>query len=370
MLLSSLRNKNINFTAGKTVLYTDFDGTLLPESLYSAYNKNDKQKKVAIRSLNRYFSEIRNFADNKKNSLEIVITTGRTLNKDNDEGFNTTYKKFIKDNVNLPRFKEIITSDGGEAFSFMQDGKINPKAKQSKINLIKKLTGWDFNLVTEALDKASQKLQVSYEFIIKRGIYKFLLQISDKTKNKEFCDEFKKIINNSMQYGINICDFDYNKYSIKQGIQLYAMFNGHKIDKSFDIKLALKKAIKNDDLIIVAGNDSNDKEMLNLFNYIQNTSLKSVPKRAEDITLEYLKNIKSEIEALPIKILFIKPSKTENNQSKLSLYEFIKKQAKFFPDKVMIIDETKLYGKNKLLPAIKKIITNYAKENPAFQKVL
>lgn len=370
MLLSSIQNKNINFTAGKTVLYTDFDGTLLPQSLYDAYNKNDNQKKVAIRSLNKYFSEIRNFADDKKNDLEIVITTGRDLNKNTDEGFNTTYKKFIKDKINLPKFKEIITSDGGEAYSFMQDGKINPKAKKSKTNLIKNLTGWDFNLVTEALDKASQKLQVNYEFIIKRGIYKFLLQISDKTKNKEFCDEFKNLINNNMQYGINICDFDYNEYSIKQGIQLYTMFNEHKIDKSFDIKLALKKAIKNNDLIIVAGNDSNDKEMLNIFNYMQNPSKKQVPTRAEDITQEFFNKIKSEIEPLPIKILFIKPSKTENSQSKLSLYEFIKKQAKFFPDKVMIIEETKLYGKNKLLPAIKKIITNYAKENPAFQKVL
>ena len=57
MIIMPIKQSNLNFGAGKSILFSDFDGTLLPQSLHDVYNGNTEQKKNAVEGFNKYFSQ-------------------------------------------------------------------------------------------------------------------------------------------------------------------------------------------------------------------------------------------------------------------------------------------------------------------------
>lgn len=152
------------------------------------------------------------------------------------------------------------------------------------------------------------------------------------------------------------------------GLKLSPMINGHGIHKDFDVKTALKKAIKEKDFLIVAGDADNDKEALNIFRYLNKTTSDKIPTSAREITPEYISTVKNEVNTLPMKIMFIEPNKNCTDERTLKLYDFMLEQEKYFPKKVQIVKETKLDGENNFLNAIKNSIEEYSQENKVFCK--
>ena len=84
-----------NFCAGKTRLYTDFDGTYFPFS-QDSIRRDDKE---SISKANKMYSDFRNFTNKAKGKFSILITTGR--NKWEMFGALNDFKK-SKLNINLP----------------------------------------------------------------------------------------------------------------------------------------------------------------------------------------------------------------------------------------------------------------------------
>lgn len=361
-----IKQNNITFGVGKSILFSDFDGTLLPQSLHDVYNGSNEQKRNAVDGFNKYFSEIQDFSNSSHNKFEIIITTGRRLNRNNQEGFLPAYQRIRQEGIMLPRIKEIITAEGGDIFSFSENGDVSQTIKPEKAALVRKLTGWDNGLINKTLEDVSQKLNTSYEMVDEKGSYKLSLKLADNSKIQEFVDELQGALMDKIKCRIKKSDVkvDNNK---TQGIVLYPLIEGQKLNKSFDVKMALEDAIKNDDFIIAAGDSSNDKEMLNIFNYVRKPENLFIPQKAEEITQEYVSLTRQEIDKLPIKLLFVKPNSPEKHSKKLEIYEFMKKQAELFPEKVMIVEETKLYGENNLLNAVKNAINNYAEKNSVFK---
>ena len=67
MIIRPLQHENnINCTSGKSTLFTDFDGTFLPQPLHDLYNGSPAAKNEAVSNLNIYFSQIQDFITRKK----------------------------------------------------------------------------------------------------------------------------------------------------------------------------------------------------------------------------------------------------------------------------------------------------------------
>ena len=167
---------------------------------------------------------------------------------------------------------------------------------------------------------------------------------------------------------MNIADVKVGDSTKMTGIKLQPKIDGHHIHKDFDVKLALKNAIKNDDLVIFAGNADNDKEALNIFNYASKQAQWKIPYEAHEINPDYVKAVKSEIDSLPIKILFVEPPINEMDPKILSLADFMKKTSELFPEKVEIIKQTEIGKNNNFLDSIKNAIKSYSNQNLAFAK--
>ena len=372
MRVSAINHTNsfkISFGAGKCILFTDFDGTFLPQSLRSIYNGSEEEKKSAVQGFNKYFSDFQDFITKTRNKFEIIITTGRRLNKQDKDGFLPTYQKMKEEGIKLPNIKELITSSGGDIYSFSQNGDINPQMQISKNHYMKKITGWDNDLINKTLKDISKELNVDYELVDDRGSYKLSLNISNKSKIDDFYSALKTTLEKKIKCKVKMGSINLDDGSKTYGIKLYPLIDGIKLNKSIDTKIALQTAIQNNDFIVIAGDASNDKEMLNIFNYIKMPNNKKIPTKASEITFDYILQTKKEIDALPIKLLFIKPTQLNNNDAgKLELYSFMQKQANLFPEKVSIVDETILHGENNFLKEIKKSIKNYAEKNQTFKE--
>lgn len=372
--LNQKHRDSLSFTAGKTSLYTDFDGTFLADTLYDVYNGSAEDKKSKIGAFNKYFKDFQNLIDASKDKFEIIITTGRRLGNSVQEGFQETFQFMKNNSIQLPKIKALITTEGGDIHSFSPDGSITQVPDKEKSKLIKEMCGWDKYEISKSLDEISQKTPFNYSFENNRGSYKLSIQISDESKLDSVHQELQNSLKSKMQFTSRIANIkvyendNASSYKEVRGIRMEPLINGQKIHKDFDVRIALKNAVKNNDFVVVAGDADNDKEMLNIFSYI---GMDHKPKRAGDITPEVLQHTKSDIDKLPIKILFIKPMLEElalyDDPDKIKqLYEFMQEQQKFFPDKVQIVDKTNVGVNNNFLKAVKNGITVFSRQNEAF----
>lgn len=370
MKIIAIQNKeNLQtFKAGKSILYSDFDGTLLAQPLHDIYNGSKEAKEKSVQGFNKYFQDFQNFIDDTKGKFSIKINTGRRIDSDPVDGFIPTLEKMIESGIKLPKIDSVITSEGGDIYHFNSDGTINPIKDAVKTEQIKKACGWDNDIINEALEETSSKFGTNYRFVNDRGSYKLSVAIDDNTKLSQFIENLQEILEPQMGIKIKSNDVEIG-YRIRQkGIKIVPLINGHRIHKDFDIKYALENAIKENDFLIVAGDADNDKEALNIFRYLKNPPNGEIPSSVGEITEDYVSTVKEEIDNLPIKIMFIKPSKNCTNEKTLKLCDFMTALEKYFPKKVQIVEETKLDGENNFLNAIKCAIKDYEKENKVFAK--
>ena len=156
---------------------------------------------------------------------------------------------------------------------------------------------------------------------------------------------------------------EYNKQRNKVRLKKSKKELGQNIKKDLDAMIELKKAKKNNDLVIVAGDGDNDKSFLNIFTYIKLPKNSKIPQDIENAkNLLKNKEIKNQIDALPIKILTVEGEVTKDDYYKYLL--------ETFPNKYKYVKQDKKTGENTLFNTIKESIESYKKENKYFKKSL
>lgn len=370
MKISIIQQKmNISsFKAGKITLYSDFDGTLLPQPLHDIYNGTKEAKEKSVEGFNKYFKEFQNFIDETKGKFSIKINTGRRLCGDNKEGFEPTLSKMRESGIVLPQIDSIITSSGGDIYHFNNDGTINHTKDILKTKQVKDACGWDWDEITKTLNEVANETGTKYKYVNDRGSYKLSVALDDKKQLSSFQKRLQEILTPKMGIKIELGDVKITPNTKESGLKLSPIISGHGIHKDFDIKNALKSAVQNNDFLIIAGDADNDKEALNIFRYLKKTPSDKIPTSTVEITPEYISKVKREVNDLPIKIMFIEPNKNCTDTKTLKLYDFMLEQEKHFPKKVQIVKETKLEGENNFLNAIKSSIEEYSAENKVFDK--
>ena len=138
---------------------------------------------------------------------------------------------------------------------------------------------------------------------------------------------------------------------------------GQKVNKALDAIIEVKKAKKNNDLVIVAGDGDNDKSFLNIFTYIKLPKDILIPQNIENAKkLLVNKDIKKQIDNLPLKILTVEGDITND--------KYYKYLAESFPNKYKYVKQDTKSGENSLFNSIKECIKNYKNENKKFKKSL
>ena len=138
---------------------------------------------------------------------------------------------------------------------------------------------------------------------------------------------------------------------------------GQKIKKALDSMIEVKKAKRNNDLVIVAGDGDNDKSFLNIFTYIKLPKGMTIPQDIENAKkILSNKDIKKQIDELPLKILTVEGDITND--------KYYKYLMETFPNKYKYVKQDTKSGENSLFQTIKDCIENYKHENKEFKKSL
>lgn len=358
-----------SFKARKTTLYTDFDETFAPKNLAPIRNNIEGEKQSLVTGYNKFFSQFQKFLDEKKGLFEINISTGRRLGNKNGHSFWATYNIMRKAGVKFPQINSVITVEGGDIFAFnAKNGDLIPQPLVEKLDIIKQKSGWDRSVAENIVKETAKEYKEGYRVTDPRSSHKLNIVLDNPDKRSSFKDILKaKFINAGIQADVHrsahVKDYtpDGSKITVP-GIKIEPLIDGQKIKKDFDVKLAIEKAIKNKDFVIAAGDADNDKEMLNLFNYLGRKDIKT----AKDVTVldkETISKLKTKLKNLPVGIVYVDhaaESASHLHADKLTaLSNFMKEQKKIFPDRIKIIPKSNLTEKNYLLDSIKDLISSY-----------
>lgn len=421
---------NIAFKSGNIRFFSDFDGTFLPISHTEFQNNNSHGLTQKIRN---YFSNFSEFLRKTDKGLDFTITTGRTFHEykrmfeiSREKGYEMTLPKSL---IVKNGSDEYLNSDNlTNSFPF----KYSAPNKEKEV-LLKDLTGWDGRILKEKLCKLFEKYNLriveagsefsAYDygkesFFAEGNIPYEAEKVFDKTLKADWViglrkdgnskiyisypydmftnperkkifeslkEEIKLVLNNC---GIkNVC----NKYGQSKheacgrpwqilepmvDSKLKDKLNKSKdvgLTKLFDTKEALKKAKKNNDLIIVAGDSSNDYEMLNPILYFEESIEKFNKKHPEEkFLLEWSSNPKKFVEILdkhpdlakefldlPLIGVYVK-----NSEPKSKFKELIECFSNGKYKKIIITDNWELQK------GLNEAIRLYCKQNSAFKEKL
>ena len=399
-------NQKINFTAGKVDMYSDFDGTYFPEKHSNMYNLSQDGKK----GLNDYFKSFKRFFANVQDDFSFKITTGRTF------GEFQTVSELIKSNgIEMPFPDAVITKNGADEYakitsdkSFYKNGEFPfsyEKPNAEKEQAIKAETNWDFSLKSKlrqilekynfhiiehdsensAADYGHKSLMAHVRYddfelrdnMAPQSEWKVGLRNDGNLKlyvsfpydmlhageRKAAYEEIKQAFDNFL-IDEKCVKYSFKEYRDKIGGQRpvieYApqMENGMPLSKLYDTRKAVEKAIKDKDLVIVAGDGKNDLEMLNPLNYIETKDLSpELRKNIKDASIENIESIlknsavAERIKKLPFIGIVIKNEESPINQF-LSNFKPL--------GKIVEIENGKLQG------GIKQAVKMYASENDEF----
>lgn len=330
MRVSGINNK-IVFTAGKVDLYSDFDGTYCPATHSSLHNPN------ANSFMPEYCNKISKFFQNTQEDIHFNITTGRTLGEYESiswllkmRDFKLPFPETVITKDGSDRFVKLRNDNDfyiRNQFPFYYN--VPQKEKEADI---KKLTNWDGDKIHSELKRLTDKYYIKFIEADSEN------SVSDYGKRSLFSkwklnpDEWKRLpLDNGkiQEHKTPIAEYvlgsrndgklkfnlifppdygfcpernwiydnfinDLKKYMDSQKIQYHIAWepadeNNHyrkscsitpKIEdgpltKLYDTKKSLKQAIKNNDIVIAAGDGSNDFEMLNPLEYLDEDFIKT-----------------------------------------------------------------------------------------------
>ena len=305
---NSFYNK-LNFMRN-TVLYTDFDATYFP------FKRNDIQAKnvSAFNKMYLPFDTIQISEKQKGNTFNLVITTGRSKND-----LLHTQELIEKAGLMYHKPQGMITSNGANVF-IIKDGEIqditpnssgidllpdikdivndidkNVSIIECKINGDKKTYGkYSSEYELEKLPKDKRRKYVSItrdgkanlEIVISKGVNDYLIAQKIETLIESNNYPFTLEHYRNSPYTKMIC-YDKDKKNIEgANLILLKQKSSKGIPDKLDlIRAKLKETIDNgdDNLIIAAGDDFNDKRMLNPLNYLDLMDYDTQSKTEDEI---------------------------------------------------------------------------------------
>ena len=313
----------VSFT-GKVHVYSDFDGTYCPEKHSEMHNPSVNPH------MQKYCTKMTDFFNSAGDDISFHITTGRTLGEFEAVSWllkMRNYRLPLPHSVITKNGSDEFIKNGSD--SDFYDKGIFPYNKNNfslkKEEKIKTLTGWNGNKIKDYVKQAAEKVCLRFIEADSENSVKDYGNMSLFSEGKLNPNEWKRLPNdgfkiykhenpiadfvigsrNDGKLKINIIfppDYDYcpfrtwvydsyvndiknylqknnvnyfhsweapdYKNHYRKSLTITPKINGGRLTKLFDTKEAVKDAIKNNDLVIVAGDGSNDFEMLNPLEYI------------------------------------------------------------------------------------------------------
>ena len=426
--IPSRQDCNIKFTSGKVHLYSDFDNTYLPASHNDFARNYDKGFVDWIRG---YFNDFRSFFDRNKDGLRFTITTGRTYEEFETLAETARERKIempLPDSLICKNGSDEYLRTGTDA-EFYRGGyfpfdykRPNPEKEAE----IKQLTGWDGPAIKEKLKEifASHNLPIveggsengthdypkcslfrpgsldpkkphewkvgfrndgncKIFFTLPRNMSpsEYFSLSSDKKKVyddiiikiKDFLEKRgTKYLSYEKQHDDECCGRPYKVIVPDTEKYFYRTHREYDrgLSKLYDTQKAVKKAFENQDLVIVAGDSSNDKRMLNPINYFIDV-LEKVSED-KDNPLSFENNEKAFIRYMDkhpelyekfkkIPFIGIIEKNDRGNEGLSQLIEYFSK-GKY--QKIIVVE------KGKLKEGIREAIKLYCSQNPEYKKKL
>lgn len=403
-------NQNINFTAGKTRILSDFDGTFMPKEFGHDIVCNNNPP-VDSEAFSSYFGDFRDFfetqnKDDKK--TELTISTGRNLYE-----FNYYMKKIKDKGLAVPNPDKLIITNGGDEFVrrgedyFSSDKKAmfnsydvnnkkrtklkefvvsyNPyKVRQQIRGILKSLTGspvvfepkthqgmygYQDNMTLQEKVEKNGNI-TNYVSMRRDGAYQIRLTAPMESEHLE---PLKQIPQQLIDMGYDI-DFEVDEKDNETCVNLATDGSVWNLGTSVDIKPTTRGKIKvldkfhhaklmadeimknnSDDLVVVAGDGGNDLKMLNLSNYIDSM---------EDFNDFSKPEFRDEISKLPIISIFVRNSSSLDDK----VLEYEKAFNFDGQTRFIIVDKGNPDRPQTLLDAIKLAQVEYAKRNEKFSE--
>lgn len=369
------RLSNIKKYSGKVSLYTDFDETLMPLA-FDAMKKNAQEEKSQyVDAYNKYFGKIQQYIREQKGNFEISITTGRKFAAGGPYDFIKAYKALIDAGVVFPKIKEVITEDGGDIYAFSKSGHLDTAPLKEKIDTISKATGWKKEKADKFVKESAKEFGVESSVVSRGSSHKLDVILSDSSVINEFFNTLLSKFNKAkIQVRMLIENIKYrtNGEVLESGlgVRVEPLADGHVIRKDFDVKLKLKDAIKHGGYVIAAGDAPNDKEMLNIFNYLGAKNIDSVEK-INSLNKRAVEEFKKKLSKLPFGAIFVDHVFEQRNSAQYmdfyNLGVFMQQLQRLFPSRVKIIKKSNVATENLLLDAVKQLIADYKAEKNLFQ---
>ena len=427
MIIERIRNSNsnISFKAGKVRVFSDFDKTFLPSTHKNFVCNEDSRFVNAIRE---NFKSFKKFLDNTREGLKFTITTGRTFGEFLTMAEIARNRKFA-----MPLPDTLIVKNGsdehlrvgtdetfynGGEFPFKYD--VTNKEKEEKI---KNISGWDGAKVKQILkeifnsynfriveadsehsvtDYGSRSLfsegKLPYEVgktfygtdkadwsvgLRNDGNLKVFFTLpADMFEVDErriaYQDIQNQIIQKFSENGIKYAQSSgssheiHGRPSIDYSPNVGEQYQSGVLTKLYDTREAVKEATKNNDLVIVAGDSSNDAVMLNPGLYLQDYLSESILSRYDKMLLLYdlaaprvlikILDADPELADIFIKMPFRGIIVRQNNgKNKL---EHLEQFTKGKYQKIIVVDEGELQS------GIKESIKMYCEQNPKYKEKL
>ena len=440
MRITGVKDK-INFTAGKVEVFSDFDGTYCPARHSSLHDVNSDG------FMPEYCDRIDKFLKSTEGDLHFNITTGRTYGEYECISWLLRMRNFrlpFPETLITKDGSDRLIRNGSDSdfyergvFPFSYDRRFKEKEEH-----IKSMTNWDGAGIHDELKRLVGKYKIR---LVEADSQNSVFDYGDRSLFSEgklnpedwrnlpsrdghilehqtpvaeyvlgsrndgnlkfylvfppdygYCPERNWIYDNFMDdlraymssknihYNMEWEGPEqYNKFRISCSIT--PQFENGPLTKLYDTKEAVKKALKNDDVVITAGDGSNDFDMLNPLRYLDKDFLTECEKNSKNKTF-YQKDMQGKLEDLQ-KIYngdnstYIKALRQELTQNgflrkleELPLYSIVikKEHSKLQP----LIDTFGRIGKvievetGRIDDGIKKAIKNYAEKNKIFRDAM
>lgn len=300
----SLSNyKRISFKAGNTKLYTDFDGTFFP---FPQDILVDERASKEFSIMNKMHERIKSFVSTAKDKFSLVITTGRSRNE-----MQYLFQYLTKPSSSFFLPKDFIFRDGLEeaqiAMETPNDLVLTPVVisceQEKNKELAKKIirsVDKNITILEPDINKSMKdygKYSLEYQFRllpVKRrkryvsviaesnGLIEMVFSPNIDTKDyvKKFGEYYKKTqqkkqiqsIDSDSSFYVPFQEDDTPEYTYRKANTIFVkpMENNDLVNKLDKPKEQVRKIVEEqeDDLVIVAGDGSNDAQMLNPLNYV------------------------------------------------------------------------------------------------------
>ena len=301
--ISPLNKKNLSFKTGNTRLYTDFDGTFFP---FPQDILIDKRANQEYSLMNKMHESIKAFVSTAKDKFSIVVTTGRSRNE-----MQYLFQYLTKPSSSFFLPKDFIFRDGLEeaqiAMETPDDLVLTPvsvscereKNKELAKKIIrsvdKNITILEPDINKSMKDYGEYSLEYHFKLLSSKSRKRYVSVIAESngliemvfspnvdTKDyvKKFSDYYKKTrqktqiqsIDSDSSYYVPFQEDDTSEYTYRKANTIFIkpMGNNDPVNKLDKPKEQVRKIVEGqkDDLVIVAGDGSNDAQMLNPLNYL------------------------------------------------------------------------------------------------------